>query len=743
METRFPFSDDKEQIDSVFFVWKDAFKTKDKTALRSIKAEQAAILFNLGATISQQAIETDRDSENGIKLACKYFQEAAGVFALVRQTGVAKIPAAGKDLSNESSTMLENLMLAQAQECFFVKATVDGRSSGICARLAKQAELFYREAMNNTKRSPLKDRIDTEWLNHVHTKEAMMHAWCMYFLSISHRAEEDIGKEIARLQAASSVLKSARRDTGKKLQAGLETAMKSLEATVKRALEVATKENSMIYLVRVPDPSSLDQALGAPMVKSLQPEELSVPIDFFSGFVPDHCAKSLSIYTDMVDRTIRELTEQVQETSDQVRLKLREFELPELLFSLDSAPKGGYTPIPEPLATELDELNNFGGARGLQKMYAEQKEYRTSAISALAAAESTLEKEVEEDSRIRQQFGQYYMLPKSSLVDHPLRERINQFKKSLEVALDSDHGIESRLSKNDEVLRSLGTRDAAARMPKISTPMVCMEEGDIAKALQQSLVVLEKLAGERDGLEAKLRESKQKDNLLPKLMSYSDSTEELFEEEIKKYDAVKEEIKQNATRSTSALDDLVETYTKFYRVYDIPQWKVDCEKAVAGMRRDVEYFRDLKTSLEEGTNFYTSLCKASTSLRHQCGEFALSRQLQRDEMVNEMRRRRAEEEANRHAAVGQAWQSQAGTGTGAPTTNFLDAQFQGMHVSQGSNAPGRVPQHRAGSLADHQGPGYVAGHSLHQPQPSAGYAYPAIPPADFPQQNANFDGRLD
>eukprot|EP00894_Picocystis_sp_ML_P000738 jgi/Pico_ML_1/51255/g2317.t1 len=126
METRFPFSDDKEQIDSVFFVWKDAFKTKDKTALRSIKAEQAAILFNLGATISQQAIETDRDSENGIKLACKYFQEAAGVFALVRQTGVAKIPAAGKDLSNESSTMLENLMLAQAQECFFVKATVDG-----------------------------------------------------------------------------------------------------------------------------------------------------------------------------------------------------------------------------------------------------------------------------------------------------------------------------------------------------------------------------------------------------------------------------------------------------------------------------------------------------------------------------------------------------------------------------------------------------------------------------------------
>lgn len=742
METRFPFSDDEEQISSVFFVWKDAFKTKDKTALRNIKAEQAAVLFNLGATISQQAIETDRDSEMGIKLAAKHFQEAAGVFAMIRQTGVAKIPAAGKDLSNESSNMLENLMLAQAQECFFVKATVDGKSPGICARLAKQAELFYREALNNTKQPPLKDRIDAEWLNHVRTKEAMMLAWCLYFLSLSHRAEEDIGKEIARLQAASSALKTARRDAGKKLQASLESALKSLEGTINRALQVAMKENSMIYLVRVPDPASLDQAQGAPMVKSIQPEELSLPIDFFSGFVPDHCAKSLSIYTDMVDRTIRELTNQVQETSDQVRLKLREFELPELLFSLESAPKGGYTPIPEPLASELDEIANFGGARGLQKMFAEQKEYRASAMSALAAAESALDKEVEEDNRTRQQYDQHCMFPASNLVDHPLRERINQFKKSLEVALDSDRGIESRLAKNEDMLRSLGAREAASRMPRISTPMVCMEEGDVAKGLQKALVELEKLAGERDALEVKLRELKQKDDLLPKLMSYSGSADDLFDQEIKKYDPLKEEIRSNAARSKGALDDLVEVFTKFYRAYDISQWKVDCEKAAADMRRDVEYFRELKASLEEGTNFYTSLCKASTTLRHQCGEFALSRQLQRDEMVNEIRRRRAQEESNRHGRLEQGWQAQVGAGAPGSGANMLDTQFQGMHVGQGSNPLGSASQHQMGAPPHYQNPGYAVGTGPDQPQPSAGYAYPAIPPTDFPPESASHDGGI-
>ena len=38
------------------------------------------------------------------------------------------------DLSLECCTMLEKLMLAQAQECFYEKATRDNKSPGIVAR---------------------------------------------------------------------------------------------------------------------------------------------------------------------------------------------------------------------------------------------------------------------------------------------------------------------------------------------------------------------------------------------------------------------------------------------------------------------------------------------------------------------------------------------------------------------------------------------------------------------------------
>lgn len=62
-------------------------------------------------------------------------KESAGCFALLRERDAVRVDVPRPvDVSPECCTMLEKLMLAQAQECFFEKATRDNKSPGIVAR---------------------------------------------------------------------------------------------------------------------------------------------------------------------------------------------------------------------------------------------------------------------------------------------------------------------------------------------------------------------------------------------------------------------------------------------------------------------------------------------------------------------------------------------------------------------------------------------------------------------------------
>lgn len=52
----------------------DAFRPRNKLSQTNIHYEKAAVLFNLGAILSQQALACDRQSTEGLTLACKGFQ---------------------------------------------------------------------------------------------------------------------------------------------------------------------------------------------------------------------------------------------------------------------------------------------------------------------------------------------------------------------------------------------------------------------------------------------------------------------------------------------------------------------------------------------------------------------------------------------------------------------------------------------------------------------------------------------
>ena len=73
METRFPISRESGQV-HISFVWYDAFRHSKKTEQCSIHFEKAAVLFNLAAVLTQQALNADRATDAGRKEAARFFQ---------------------------------------------------------------------------------------------------------------------------------------------------------------------------------------------------------------------------------------------------------------------------------------------------------------------------------------------------------------------------------------------------------------------------------------------------------------------------------------------------------------------------------------------------------------------------------------------------------------------------------------------------------------------------------------------
>lgn len=89
----------------------------------SLMYEKVCVLFNIAALQSAVASSQSLESDEGLKLATKLFQQAAGIFQYLKGATPAAIPTEPTpDLSPETLSVVASLMVAQAQELFIAKA---------------------------------------------------------------------------------------------------------------------------------------------------------------------------------------------------------------------------------------------------------------------------------------------------------------------------------------------------------------------------------------------------------------------------------------------------------------------------------------------------------------------------------------------------------------------------------------------------------------------------------------------
>eukprot|EP00208_Stichococcus_sp_RCC1054_P002835 CAMPEP_0206140322 /NCGR_PEP_ID=MMETSP1473-20131121/9097_1 /ASSEMBLY_ACC=CAM_ASM_001109 /TAXON_ID=1461547 /ORGANISM="Stichococcus sp, Strain RCC1054" /LENGTH=740 /DNA_ID=CAMNT_0053534441 /DNA_START=308 /DNA_END=2527 /DNA_ORIENTATION=- len=649
IETRFPISKDSGQM-HVSFVWFDAFRPTKRSEQTSIHFEKAAILFNIAAIASQMAVATDRTTDAGVKEAARFFQEAAGAFAFLRDEASLKMDTPRPhDVGPEAAAMLERLMLAQAQECVFEKAVNDQKSPAILARIAKQTAALYVDVLAALGQPPLLAHLDKSWTAHTTAKSGMYEAQALLSSGDAFHADDQVASEITRLREAQKVMAPVKKDL-RGVNKELVDAVKALDETIARHLTRAERENATVYLQRVPATKDLPPIVSAMLVKPLVPQLDSSGEGLFDSVIPDNSAKALSRYSDMVDAMWREQREVLDAASDDARLRLRQWELPEALQALDA---GSVAALPEGLRQELEQIEDCGGARFLQDLAAQVQDLKKVAAAAVERAEEELAREAEEDGELRRRHGAAWNRPSSSSLNASLREKAAGYRANLVAAADSDARLEQKLAANTPAFAALTVDAAAVQMPRLQAPMVAVAEGDpavVVATLRQALDALTRLSAERAALEEALKAEKVRDNVLPKIMAASEGHSELFQREIAKYDTLKADIAGNVQRQNQLLELIGTKQAAFRSAFGFDEWRSACESAAAGMRAQARLFAEVRDNLSEGARFYASLQEALTSLQQHIGDFCLTRRIQREEMEEEQRRRENEEARNLQAA---------------------------------------------------------------------------------------------
>jgi programmed cell death 6-interacting protein len=554
----------------------------------------------------------------------------------------AKAVAAGAttvDVSPECAGMLEKLMLAQAQECFFEKVIAGGKPPALCSKVARQVGIFYEEAYAALSAPPLSQHFDKTWVSHVQLKAAQFYADACYRYSLDLHEKEEIAEEIARLKIGMSALADAKK-AAKGVAAQLLDSVNKLESNMKTNLERAMKENDRVYLMRVPAAGSLGALPAASLVK---PTSLAEVLDaskerLFSSLVPDGSMKALSKYTEMVDNIIRMQAEKLQQASEITRVRLKEMDLPDSILSLE-----GNIALPLDLKEDVEAVQISGGPAGLDSELQQLRDLRRVNQELLVQTEELLQKEANEDAQFRTQFGSRWTRPQSSTLTKNIQDRLNLFAANIKKAADSDSLIERGVKENYPLMSILDKRPIESALPSISRPIMSLDgnEDAIVGALKQSLRQLESLGAQRAGLEDMLKEMKRKDDILPKLMAGVGSHDDLFKKEIAKYDSICAEIGDNIVAQEQLLLQIQAQNEQFAAVFNIEDYKAARERCYKQIAAAVAKYREIKKNINEGLNFYVTLQEAIGKIKQQCSDFIMTRNIQCREMIEDVQRKLA------------------------------------------------------------------------------------------------------
>ncbi|KAJ5718144.1 hypothetical protein N7488_003790 [Penicillium malachiteum] len=639
----------------VDFAWYPAFgfNASRPVSQNNIRFELANILFNLAALYSQLAYALNRTTADGLKQACNYSCQAAGVLAHLRTDILPDLRASPpEDMDEMTLQSLEQLLLAQGQECFWQKAVKDGLKDVSIARLAAKVSDFYGDAGDLAVKS---NAISTDWIHHMTAKNHHFAAAAQFRQSLDCLEKRKYGEEVARLRDSLNCVNEGLKES-RWINRTVLGDLNGLKSRVAEDLKRAEKDNDMIYLSPVPPKSELKSIDRASMVAAKAPSQVTDAISMlgsrgplglplFAKLVPYAVHIAASIYTDRRDRLINEsLVGELESMTDKLRDLLSSLNLPGSLQALEK-PLG----LPPTLVSHAEEMRQQDGLNRLRrsvedtaKVKANDRAIYNEGVELLAAEKA------ENDAACRKYGTDRWNRETSEKGNTKVYTTLKDINGYFTSAQSSDELVDRKLRDSESVFLVLtgSNRDLESYVPSSRRATIPLELERESAKLRSCLSDVSRMENRRRRRIQTLKDKARADDIHPALLNetarlerefpmqaiQASQFEDLFEEQLRYYDSDRDMLTQEQKEQDQLADQVREANQAFTRAHKGDTSTKERETALQDLENGYLKYKEIISNLEVGRKFYNDLAKIVSRFRDDAKAYVHQRRMEASQL---------------------------------------------------------------------------------------------------------------
>ena len=643
----------------VDFTWYAAlgFNTQRPISQNNLRFELVNVLFNLASLYSQLAVSLNRSTSDGLKNACNYFCQAAGVIAHIKTELIPDMRGTPpEDMDAMTMESIQQLLLAQAQECFWSKAVKDGLKDGLIAKLAAKVSDFYDQAAEYGTKS---DTISTDWIHHMTAKHHHFAAAAQYRASRECLDKQNYGEEVARLRDSLTCVNEALKESRwiNKIVLG---DLNGLKARVSEDLKRAEKDNDIIYLIPVPPKSELATLGRAGMATARCPEEVSNPSStlgdggkfgqpLFARLVPYAVHIAASIYEERKNRLVNvSIVEELEGLTNKLRDLLQSLNLPGSLQALEK-PLG----LPPSLTSHAEEIRQQDGLHKLRRSIRETTTLKENDTSVFKEGIEFLRSEAAEEDRVKLRHGtDRWTRPASKQAGEKLYAQVNEIDGYLKSAASSDELVKSKVKDCEKTLQVLSgsDRDLEEYVPSSRRAAMPPNVERAAYDLRNTLNEVGRLESRRKKLIEKVREKAKFDDInqvilvetarleraFPMQKIEPAQFETLFEERLTRYNEDTQLITLESEKQDLLSSQIQEANMAFANARKGDNSTREREQALQRLENAYIKYKEIVANINTGRKFYNDLARIVTRFRDECKDFAYQRRMEAGQLETDL-----------------------------------------------------------------------------------------------------------
>lgn len=643
----------------VDFTWYPAlgFNTQTPVSQNNLRFELANVLYNLASLYSQLAVSLNRSTSEGLKSACNYFCQAAGVIQHIKKEIIPDMRSSPpEDMDTMTLESIQQLLLAQAQECFWSKAVKDGLKDGLIAKLAAKVSDFYDQAAEYGTRS---DTISTEWIHHMTAKHHHFAAAAQYRASRDCLDKQNYGEEVARLRDSLTCVNEALKESRwiNKIVLG---DLNGLKSRVSEDLKRAEKDNDIIYLMPVPPKSDLKTLDRAGMATARVPQEVSDPSStlgegaqfgqpLFARLVPYAVHIAASLYEDRKNNLVNvSVIGELEGLTNKIRDLLQSLNLPGSLQALEK-PLG----LPPSLTSHAEEVRQQDGLHRPRRTMHETNKLKANDIAVYQEGVELLKSEAAEDDRAKLKHGtNRWNRQPSQQAAEKLYAQVTEIDGYLKSAASSDELVKSKLKECEKVVGVLsGTdRDLEEFVPSSRKATMPPNVERAAYNLRNMLNEVSRLESRRKRQADKVRDKAKQDDINQVILAETARLERefpmqkiepaqfenLFEERLERYDEDRKLVMDQSEEQEHLIAQLKEASTTFSNERRGDTSTREREKALQMLESGYIKYKEIINNLNTARTFYNGLAKIVSRFRDECKNFAYQRRIEAGQLEGDL-----------------------------------------------------------------------------------------------------------